>query len=323
MRTLWIVVLCLCACKGHHPAKQSVRDGGMALQSFADGMKAACAGQPTDAAYFKSHVVNPEVIKLFEAIGDVPPAERAAKLRAAVMTANLGACSLLEKMQAAPAANAPAVTGLGLVELAPNAVTVTATEAGVVLEGKMIAALANGALGSAELAHVDAFLTQLATMKTGGTLKRVQIIVAPALTAQVLSQLVDAIDHAGYKDLALVVNAEGVSRAIPFGRGDVATGKGVRPIVAITATTLRVYSGDGSEGTADKPKATVATPAELAVALTEIATRRWHGKRSDADRGLYVTIDPATHVQRLAEVLAVMRAMKDGGELFPQLLLAH
>ncbi|HET9987259.1 MAG TPA: hypothetical protein VFQ65_02045, partial [Kofleriaceae bacterium] len=319
MRTLWIILLCLSACKGHHEAKQSVREGvqalcdlpdhvpdsgepydkrlaaaaawananitnpdvkklgglasnkdaltaavqqaglaqcklldnGMALQSFADGMKVVCAGKPNDAAYFKAHLLNPDVIKLFEALGDVPPAERAAKVRAAVTKANLGSCAFLEKLLAAPAANAPAVTGLGLVELAPRAVSISATDSGVVIDGRAVGQIANGALGSDELAHVGTFLTQLAAMKSGATLTRVQIIIAPALTAQVLNQLVDAIDHAGFKDLALVVNADGVSRAIPFARRDVAAGKGVRPIVAIAAGTLRLYSGDGSEGTAD------------------------------------------------------------------------
>ena len=391
MRTLWIVLVCLCACKGHHQAQQSFREGvqalcdlpdhvpdsgepydkrlaatagwanahitnpdvvklgglagnkeavtaavhqaglaqcklldnGMALQSYSDGLKVVCAGKPNDAAYFKAHLLNPDVIKLIEAIGDVPPVQRAERIRAAVTKANLGSCALLEKILAAPAANAPAVTGFGLVELAPRAVAVTATESGVVIEGKAIAQIANGALAPAEVAHVETFLTQLAAIKQGGALTRVQLVVAPTLTAQVMSALVDAIDHAGYKDLALVVNADGVSRAIPFSRRDVAAGRGVRPVVAIAPTALRLYSGDGSEGTADKPKATPAAPADVAAALNELAIRRWHGKRSDEDRWLFVTVDPATPIQRVADVLAIARATKDGGELFPQLALAH
>ncbi|MEO6775586.1 MAG: hypothetical protein ABI467_21675 [Kofleriaceae bacterium] len=390
MRTLWIVVLCLCACKGHHQDKQSFHDGvqalcdlpdhvpdsgqpydqrlaavsawatanitnpdvhklgglaatkdalaaavqraglahcklldnGMALQSFTEGMKVMCAGKPDDPAYFKGHLLNRDVIELFEAFAKVAPAERAAKLRAAVARANLGSCALLEKLVAAPAANAPAVTGLGLVELAPHAVSIVATESGVAVEGKPIAQIANGALAPAELATIGHFLTELAATTKGGTLTRVQLVVAPTLTAQVLNELVDTIDHAGYKDLALVVNADGVSRAIPFVRREVAAGKGVRPIVAIAGSTLRLYSGDGSEGTAAQPKATVASPAELAAALNELAARRWHGKRTDDDRWLYVTDDPTTPIQRVADVLAVMRATQDGGELFPRIALA-
>ncbi|HEY6033448.1 MAG TPA: hypothetical protein VIV58_04290, partial [Kofleriaceae bacterium] len=111
--------------------------------------------------------------------------------------------------------------------------------------------------------------------------------------------------------------------AIPFTRSDVATGKGVRPIVAIDATTFRLSSADGSEGTAQQPKATLASPAQLAAALTELATRRWNGKRTDEDRWLYVTVDPATPIQRVADALAVVRATKDGGELFPRIAITH
>jgi hypothetical protein len=323
MRTLWIVVLCLSACKGHHHAKPAAHDAATAPQSFAEAMQAVCAGNPSDAAYFKAHVANPDVIAMMGALGDAPPAKRFATLRAAVAKANLGSCAVLEKMTAVPVANVPTVTGLGLVELAPNAVAVVATETSVQLTGEPIAALSNGALGTDELAHVERFLTALAANKPGGFLTRVQLFVAPALTARLLDQLAGAIDHAGYKDLALVVNADGVSRAIPFAHRDVAAGRGVRPIVAIGASGIRLYSGDGSEGTADKPKATVASPAELAVALNELVVRRWHGKRTDDDRWLFVTVDPATPIQRVADVLAIARATKDGGELFPQLALTR
>lgn len=310
MRTLWIAALCLCSCKGHHPKKQAPRDAAAVAQSFAEGMQAACAVKTGDTAAFKATVSNAEVVRLWESIGELPPAGKIEKLRAAVTKANLGACPVLEKLQAQPAANAPTVTGLGLVELAPHAVSVTATDAGMLVDGKPV-----------EPGKLEAALTALAQAKS--TLTRVQIVAAPALTGQVLNELIGAIAHAGYKDLALVVNADGVSRAIPFTRGDVATGKGVRPIVAIGPAAFELYSADGSEGTADKPKATVASPAQLAAALTELATRRWNGKRTDDDRWLYVTLDPATPIQRIADALAVVRATKDGGELFPRIALTQ
>jgi biopolymer transport protein ExbD len=312
MRTLWIVLVCLCACKSHHKEQPPVHSDVAAPQTFAEAMQAVCAGKLDDVAYFKAHVSNPEVVAMVQAIGDAPPAKRIATLRAAVAKANLGSCATLEKMVAAPAANAPTVKGLGLVELAPRALAISATDTGLVVDGK-----------AAQLATVEQVMAQSAKAKTGGTLVRVQLTLAPALTAQVLNQLVDAADKAGFKDLALVVNADGVSRAIPFTRRELAAGIGVKPVVAIGATTLSLYSGDGSEGTRAAPKATPATPAELATALNELAVRRWHGKRSDDDRWIYVTIDPATPVQRIADVLAVVRAMPDGGELFPQIALTH
>lgn len=312
MRTLWIVLVCLCACKNHHEEQPPVRAEAPPPQSFAEAMQAVCASKLDDAASFKAHVSNPEVIAMVQAIGDAPPAKRIATLRAAVAKANLGSCTALEKLLAVPAANAPTVTGLGLVELAPHAIAISATDTGLVVDGK-----------AAELANLEQVMTGIAKAKAGGTLVRVQLVVAPALTAQMLNQLVAAIDKAGFKDLALVVNANGISRAIPFASRDVAAGHGVRPEVAISAATLRLYSGDGSEGTQDKPKATVGSPAELAAALKELVARRWHGVRTDDDRWVYVTVDPATPIQRLADVLAVVRATADGGELFPQIALSH
>jgi hypothetical protein len=310
MRTLWILLVCLCACKNHHEEQPPVRAAPPPPQSFAEAMQAVCTGKLDDVAYFKAHVTNPEVVTMIQAIGDAPPAKRIATLRAAVAKANLGSCATLEKMVAVPAANAPTVTGLGLVELAPRALAISATDTGLVIDSK-----------PAQVANVDQVMTGIA--KARGALVRVQLVIAPALTAQVFDQLVTASDKAGFKDLALVVNAGGVSRAIPFTRSDVAKGRGVRPELAISAATLRLFSGDGSEGTLDKPKATVASPAELTAALNELAVRRWHGKRTDDDRWIYVTVDPATPIQRVADVLAVVRAMPDGSELFPQIAITH
>jgi len=301
MRTLWIAMLCLCACKRHHEAVPVAHDAAVIVQSFADGMQAICTNKPG--------VTNPDAVALAKAIADAPPAKKIEKLRAGVGKANLGACPVLEKLQAAPAANAPTVVGLGLVELAPNAVSITATDAGIAIAGKPV-----------DRAKLDAALTDLTATKS--PLTRVQLTIAPTQTAQTLLQLVDAIGKAGYKDLALVVNADGASRAIPFVLGDVAAKRGVRPIVAIGPAVFKLYSGDGSEGTADKPKATPASAAELGAALTEVAIRRWNGNRTDDDRWLYVTIDPATPIQRVADALAVVRATKDG-ELFPKIAITH
>ncbi|MEO8554990.1 MAG: hypothetical protein ABI678_33655, partial [Kofleriaceae bacterium] len=100
-------------------------DNGMALQSFADAMQAVCAAPAAgDPAYFKGHLLNPEVIKLFSALGDVAPADRVARMQAAVTKAGLGACALLERMAAKTVDHAPTVTGVHLAELAPRGVTV-------------------------------------------------------------------------------------------------------------------------------------------------------------------------------------------------------
>src|SRR6185312_584973 len=239
------VLVCLSACKSHHKEQPPVHNEVVAPQTFAEGMQAVCANKLDDVAYFKAHVSNPEVVAMVQALGDAPAAKRIETLRAAAAKANLGSCATLEKMLAAPAPNAPTVKGLGLVELAPRALAISATDAGIVVDAK-----------PAQLATLGELLKSIAKAKPGGTLVRVQLALAPALTGQTLNQIVDATDKAGFKDLALVVNADGVSRAIPFTRRELAAGIGVKPVVAIGATTLSLYSGDGSEGTQAAPKAT-------------------------------------------------------------------
>jgi hypothetical protein len=93
--------------------------------------------------------------------------------------------------------------------------------------------------------------------------------------------------------------------------------------LAFSKDKLLVWSISGQEGTLQKPKATVATAGELAPVLGEIVARRWKTTpRSEDDRSIIVMIDPAVPMQRIAEVLAAVRAMPDGKELFPSILLS-
>ena len=70
----------------------SAESGG---QSFADGMKALCnpeidkTAPPSEkqmkiAAWIKEHVSNPEVVQLFQSLGELPPAEREAAMDRAI-----------------------------------------------------------------------------------------------------------------------------------------------------------------------------------------------------------------------------------------------
>lgn len=308
-------------------------DNGMALQSFADAMEAICAAPATGApAYLKSHLLNPEAITLFSAIGAAAPADGVAKMQAAVAKAGLGGCALLERVAAKTVEHAPTVTGVHLAELAPRAVTVVASPNSITVENKSIVAVTNGAVAPAELETVanhtviklvTKFMTTLAAQAKahGGALPRVQLVIDPAVPAALLIELAGSAAQAGFKDLALVVNADGGARAIPF-RVDL-VGAGLQPVAAISGDKIVVYSLSGQEGTAQQPKATVASPAELVTTLADIVGRRFKpGQRTDQDRQITITVDPTVPVQRVADVFAVVRAGKDGGELFPQIGLA-
>jgi len=309
-------------------------DNDMALQSFADAMQIVCSAPATaDGAYFKGHLLNPDVIKLFSALAEASPADQAAKMQAAITRAGLGGCAIVEKMTARTVEHAPTVTGVHLAELAPRAVTVAASQSGIAVESKPIVAVTNGAVAPGELETVanhtvikvvDRFLATLAAeAKThGGALPRVQLVVDPAVPAALLLELVDTADHAGFKDLALVVNADGAARAIPFTRGT-GTGAGLQPVAAIAGDKISVYSVSGQEGTAQQPKATVASSTELVTTLAEIVARRFKpGQRTDEDRWITVAVATTVPVQRIAEILAVIRANKDGSELFPRVGLS-
>lgn len=294
-------------------------DNDMALQSFTAAMKLVCNAPATaDPAYYKSNLLNPEVIALFGALGNLSPADRSAKMQAAVDRAALGSCALFEKMAAATVEHAPAITGgMRLSELAPRGVTVVASQSMISIDQKALVSVANGV--ATDLPVVDRYLA--AEVQARGTpLPRLQIEIDPKLPASMLASLVTAADRAGFRDLALVVNADGASRAIPFARAGAPTG--LELVIGITADKLVLYSANGQEGTAQQPKASVATPAELVVALVEIASRRFKvGQRTDDDRRIIVAPDPTVTVQRVADVLAVIRATKDGNDLFPLVTL--
>lgn len=299
-------------------------DNGMALQSFAEAMKLVCSAPSIhDAAYFKSHLLNPEVITLLGAIGDLNPADRAMRMRDAITKAGLTSCGLTDHMTSVPP-NAPKVTGAGFIELDASAPVVVATPTGIVIEGKTILAIRDGAFDPSELEggampRVREFMKAIAAAKPT---PRVQLVVDPSLPYKLLVQLMFTIQQAGIAEFTIVVAVGDTAKAIPISMltAKPGPGPGLRPVVAIAGPKLMLWSISGTEGTRKQPKLNAAGAAEIGKALAEIVGRRWPtAKRSDDDRRIVVMADAGTPMQTIAEVLAVVRATSDGKVLFPMI----
>lgn len=315
-------------------------DNGMALQSFGDAMTALCAapGHP-DPAYVRDHLLNPEVIRLVASIDDLNPAERAIQLRAALARAGLARCPSLVVAPKVTIEHAPRVQGAGFVELDPNGPLLVATPTGIVVDGKAIVPIENGAIDPQDLEggalgilipRLRDFVEALVAARRGAV--RLQVAIDPALTYKVLIDVLFSTRAAGIQDHALVVRVGDAVQAIPLRLPTKAEAQmlepGKRPaalglFVAITGDKLVLWSLSGAEGTLRKPKLTAHGTDELAKALAEIIDRRWHGRaRGALDRRIIALASGADSMQRVAEVLAAVRARPDGQELFPDVLLS-
>lgn len=315
-------------------------DNGMALQSFGDAMTVLCtASAPPEPGYVRAQLLNPEVIQLLAALGDLAPADRIRKLRDAVARAGIASCPFLGVSSKVTVKYAPQVQGAGFVEIEPDRPLLVATPSVIVLDGKSIVAVVNGEIDPAEIQggatgvlipRLRAFVAALATNR-GGPM-RLQLAIDPALTYKFLIGVLFTTRAAGVTDCALVVRVGDDAKAIPVrlreppaasvhGNGKGLAGLGL--IVSIDGDKLLLWSSSGAEGTEHKPKRTVHHADELANALAEIVDRRWQGAaRSDLDRRIVVLARGAESMQRVAEVLAVVRARPDGRELFPDILLS-
>jgi hypothetical protein len=73
-------------------------DNDMALQSFAEAMQDICDAPAGDretlSAYYKSHLLNPDVIAMFSALAELNPADAKLKLADYVKRAGITNCAL-------------------------------------------------------------------------------------------------------------------------------------------------------------------------------------------------------------------------------------
>jgi hypothetical protein len=100
-------------------------------------------------------------------------------------------------------------------------------------------------------------------------------------------------------------------------------------VVAITKTDVIVFSISALEGTLREPRLSLPLtspdgPQKVSRLLEDIAKRRWGGKakRAEHDLDIVVMADPATPMQKVAEVFGAVRASPNGTELFPRVRLS-
>jgi hypothetical protein len=321
-------------------------DNGMALQSFADAMKVVCAAptqphldgahKPDPSAYLRSHLLNPEVIRMVERLGNLTPGDQMNVLRDAMSRAGLASCALVDLAARQQARQAPTVHGGGFVEVGQGP-TVAATAEAIIVEGKPVVSLKNGAVDPVEIdgswglkiPRLVKITKAIADARGPGS--RVNLLVDPGLSYKTLLHLIVSTKEAGFREFDVVVDVANEMKAIPIKIPDhvepAALALGSPPwlkmVVTIDKDKLLLWSISGKEGTLQKPKLVAHTPDEIAAALARIVDERWHGgTRPEDDRSIVVMADNSTMMQRVADVLAVVRVGADGKELFPNILLS-
>jgi biopolymer transport protein ExbD len=335
-------------------AKASVQhcqllDNGMELQAFAEAIMMVCDAKAAGPEYFKSHLLNTEVIRLIESLGDVNPAERVTRMHDAITRAGLTSCPSMEGQSATANLKAPTVPDVGLVELGTNPTT-TITTSAIVIEGKSIVAVKNGDVDASEkeggalglkIPRVTKFVQALSKeldqqgSSQSMTFERDQpgsslvmtLVVDPATPYKLLIEAMFSIKAAGYGTFMIAVHAGSTVKAIPvvLPEKKPPPQQALKMIVTIMNDKVLLWSISGIEGTLSKPAVT-ATPDHLADvqnALAAIVDKHWHGgKRAPADREIIVMADAGMALQPVADVIAAVRATADGKELFPSVLLS-
>jgi biopolymer transport protein ExbD len=321
-------------------------DHGMALQSFADAMKVVCATpaqpagdgahKPDPSAYLRSHLLNPEVIRMVGKLGDLNPADEVTVLRDAMSRAGLASCAIVDAAGKQQAKQAPKVHGGGFVEVGQGP-TVTATTGGIIADGKAIVPIKNNAVEVSELdggvfgLRIPRLIQVMKAIAAARGPGPVNLVVDPALTYNTLMQLLVSARAAGFAQFAFVVDVADQAKAIPIALPDLPKAQKldnkpapwVMMVVTIDKDKLLLWSISGKEGTLQQPKLVAHSADEIGTALARIVEERWHGgSRADDDRSIIVMANSSTPMQTVADVLAAVRAGPDGKELFPNIMLS-
>ena len=213
MRQAWLLCAFLISCM-HEKLDE---------QSFSDALQLMCNAPSTaDAAYWKTHLQNTEAITLFEALANQTPAGRQAKITDAIAKAHLESCPRFA--DAATFEHVPVVAAApGALELEPKPLVVTATKAAVVIDGKNIIALANGApypkdREGMNLPKVQSYLANLGTQatKNGAALPRLDLAIDPELSYGIVMKLISSAKKSGWHQFGVVMMVAGKPMLVPI-----------------------------------------------------------------------------------------------------------
>ncbi len=245
------------------------------------------------------------------------------------------AAAAADRLQAAVVTEVPSGTG---VEAVPDGPLVVASRTAVVADGRALAAITAGEIDPAT--RDGHRVRPLATWAEAWAAARgapgapVLIAVEPTLPSVVVLQLVSSIAAPDRRAFALVVRTSDGPRSVPLRLpdGEAAPTADAEPPLDLTLSLAPdrafLWSGSGQEGTLASPLVTV-TPdrgdrwrGALRERLTEIVTRRWHGRtRPPGERAITLLVAPDLATADLVAALVAVRHGDRGEELFPDVRL--
>jgi hypothetical protein len=222
-----------------------------------------------------------------------------------------------------PSLEPPTVSGPGLVPAVGLGPKLTVSKTEIKIDEQSIATFGeDGLIDKSRLDAIARVLEQKANSDAP-----IALALDRTVPYRRLAHLLDALDRAGFRQFGLLTGNGG--QMIPIETPDpaAANAPGLRLVISVDRTQLRLWSVSGQEGTRRQPKLSMAAGdhasyAPLTRALAEIVQRRWpDGERSAADRSVLVQVDPNQSAQSLLGLLAAIRA--DGSlELFPNIMLS-
>jgi biopolymer transport protein ExbD len=237
---------------------------------------------------------------------------------------------------AAPPEHAPKVVAApGAIDVDGRSPVVIATPTAIVIDGKAILQITNGqpapdeiqggALGIKLPRVTSVLMERVEQLTKQGPVPRLELVVDPQLTYQLLLRLIYSAKQAGFRDFGIVVAVGTATKAIPITLPDNApsvmpsASPASRPLglmLAITKSKLLLWSTNGEEGTLSTPKVASTHIDDITKALADIATHH------AADKEIIVVAEGSIPMQAVADALAVVRQTADGHELFPTILLS-
>jgi hypothetical protein len=342
MNARWIAcVVALTAACGNGDG-QSLR-AGVGILCASDEEAGVAEAHPAErqvakARWISARLKNREAREAFVRLVELAPADRARVLRELAAKAGLASCAALEQRGFAADLELAEVTGAGARPLDDHpGATVVVTENAIVVEGKEVIALRDGAVDPADrqggqdgvrLPRLEQFLRATAELIAAShrdPRTPLLVLMHRDTPATLLYDVVTSAKHAGFVTFALGVRRDGEVAAIPLvlplADDPPEPETSARLVVAVTRSQLTLFSFTGLEGTIQDPRLAIASAPPGAVTrlqetLVEIVTRR------PDERRIIAMLDPDLPMRVALPILAAVRARGDGSDLLPDVVLA-
>ncbi len=284
--------------------------------------------QAAKSRWIDARLEHPEARAAFRRITELPPQERVAALDELVTRAKLERCDWRDRATAgvippdlALPELARTTAGVEPLGAAADLLTVVARPDQVVIDGTSIAAS-----DGAKLRTLTAAL--LAGRSSGDAPPRARLILARDARYEQLVHLVQAMSSAGVRRFELVARRDGEPVAAPVeqpeappGAGDAAGARGVAIFVSMTVNDVTVFSVSGADRRPQDFKLVSGGRGVADITRAQEAVVEVQARHPD-ERSVILMFDPTTPMQRVAELVAAVRAKPDGQPLLPRVTLS-